>query len=95
LTVTASAGSVGAGPAVYPNPCLGDLYLQFLSSGESVSLAVFDQTGALVDREDFGFQQPGERVLVYTGAGDLASGIYFFRLVRGGHVESGSFTVVR
>ncbi len=95
LTVTASAGTVGTGLAVYPNPCLGDLYLQFVSSGESVSLAVFDQTGTLVDTEDFGFQQPGERVLVYTGAGDLASGIYFFRLARGGHVESGRFAVVR
>ncbi len=95
LHVTASAGSVGGGLAVFPNPCLGDLYFQFTSPGCNVSLSVFDQTGALADTRDFGYQQSGERVLVYTGAGELASGIYFYRLVRGEHVESGRFAVVR
>lgn len=95
LLVTASAGSVGEGLAVYPNPCLGDLYFQFPSQGNQVSLSVFDQTGALVDTRDYGYQQAGETVLVYTGAGELASGIYFYRLVRGEHVESGRFAVVR
>ena len=95
LTVTASAGSVGGGLAVYPNPCFGDLYFQFISEGGPVSLAVFDQTGAVVDTRDFGHQSSGERVLVYTGAGGLASGIYFYRLVRGENVESGRFAVVR
>ncbi|MFO7625964.1 MAG: T9SS type A sorting domain-containing protein [Candidatus Fermentibacteraceae bacterium] len=95
LSVTASAGSVGGGLAVYPNPCLGDLYFQFISQGAPVSLAVFDQTGAVVDTRDFGYQASGERVIVYTGAGELASGIYFYRLVRGENVESGRFAVVR
>ncbi len=95
LSVTASAGSVGGELAVYPNPCLGDLYIQFYSAGANVSLAVFDQTGTLVDTHDFGYQQAGERVLVYPGAGELASGIYFYRLARGENVRSGRFVVVR
>jgi hypothetical protein len=95
LGITASAGSVGSDLAVYPNPCLGDLYFQFQSSGAYATLSVFDQTGALVGTEDFGYQPSGERVLAYTGAGELASGIYFYRLVRGEHVESGRFAVVR
>jgi len=86
---------VGGGLAVYPNPCLGDLYFQFVSQGAPVSLAVFDQTGSVVDTRDFGHQPSGERVIVYTGAGGLASGIYFYRLVRGENVECGRFAVVR
>lgn len=95
LGITPSAGSVGSELAVYPNPCLGDLYFQFQSGGAPVTLSVFDQTGTLVATEDFGHQPQGERVLVFTGAGELASGIYFYRLVRGEHVESGRFAVVR
>ncbi len=94
----ASAGPVAGSSrtlAIYPQPCFGTLYFQFISSGEPVSLAIFDMTGALADEPASGNPPAGEAVLSYTGASELASGIYFYRLVQGGTAFTGRFAVVR
>jgi hypothetical protein len=98
LDLDVSAGSVSSSSDVfyiYPQPCLGTLYLQFNSTGEAASFQVFSLSGEHVDRVDFGMVDSGEATLAYPGASDLASGTYFYRFSQGGRVETGSFAVVR
>ena len=96
LSMNVHAGSVGGGSvfAVFPNPCLGDLYFQFISSGEPVILSVFDQTGAHVETSSISAPS-GETVVAYSGASELASGIYFYRFQQGSRTETGRVAVVR
>ena len=98
LGLDVSAGSV-SGPAgvfaVYPQPCSGTLYLQFISGGTPAELSVFTLSGALVESVPFTDVTAGEVTLSYTGAADLASGVYFYRFAQGSRVETGSFAVVR
>jgi hypothetical protein len=95
LDLNIAAGSTGSGNfAVFPNPCLGDLYFQFVSTGEPVVLSVFDQSGKHV--ETVSMTAPsGETVITYTGASELASGIYFYRFQQGSRTETGRVAVVR
>jgi len=88
------AGSAGAF-AIYPQPCRGTLYLQFLSNGALVELSVFTLSGAFVESVSFGGVPSGEATLGYTGTSELASGAYFYRFTQGGRIETGSFAVVR
>jgi hypothetical protein len=96
LSMNVHAGSVGGGAsfAVFPNPCLGDLYFQFVSSGQPVTLSVFDQSGSLVETVDLQ-ASPGETVVTYAGASELASGVYFYRFQQGSRTETGRVAVVR
>lgn len=96
LEMNAAAGSIGGGGnfAVFPNPCLGDLYFQFTSTGEPVLLSFFDQTGAHVETVTLAASS-GETVISYTGASELASGIYFYRFQQGSRMETGRVAVVR
>lgn len=98
LELDVSAGSVVSSPeelAFYPQPCLGTLYFQLWSCGADAELAVFTISGEHVETVCFHDLRQGEETLAYTGASDLASGSYFFRLSQGGRVETGSFAVVR
>ena len=96
LSMNVHAGSVGNGSvfAVFPNPCLGDLYFQFISTGEPVALSVFDQAGVHVETVSLSAPS-GEAVLTYAGASELASGIYFYRFQQGSRTETGRVAVVR
>lgn len=96
LSMNVHAGSVGSGSvfAVFPNPCLGDLYFQFISTGEPVVLSIFDQTGSHVETVDLGAPS-GETVVTYAGASELASGIYFYHFQQGSRTETGRVAVVR
>ncbi|MCD4707184.1 MAG: T9SS type A sorting domain-containing protein [Candidatus Sabulitectum sp.] len=96
LEMNVAAGSIGGGGnfAVFPNPCLGDLYFQFTSTGESILLSFFDQTGAHVETLTLSASS-GETVISYTGASELASGIYFYRFQQGSRLETGRVAVVR
>ncbi|PIE51894.1 hypothetical protein CSA37_09630 [Candidatus Fermentibacteria bacterium] len=96
ISMNVHGGSIGGGSAFafYPNPCLGDLYFQFNSTGEPVELAVFDQAGVHV--ETVALTAPaGEAVVTYSGASKLASGVYFFRFSQGSRTETGRVAVVR
>ncbi len=98
LELAVSAGSAVSGAdefAVFPQPCRGVLYLQFQSDGGEVTLYVFDTSGGHVGTVDFGTVEEGERILSYTGAVSLASGIYFYRFDQGNNIWTGSFAVVR
>jgi hypothetical protein len=98
LTLDVSAGSVAGSSgafAVYPQPCAGTLYLQFLSTGDSAVLSVFALGGALAETVEFGPVASGEATLGYEGASGLASGVYLFRFTQGGRTETGSFAIVR
>ncbi len=96
LSMNVHAGSVGgAGTfAVFPNPCLGDLFFQFNSTGEPVTLSVFDQAGNHVETVTLQASQ-GETVLTYPGASELSSGVYFYRFQQGSRTETGRVAVVR
>ena len=96
LDMNVAAGGIGGGSnfAVFPNPCLGDLYFQFTSNGTPVVLSVFDQTGAHVETVTLSASS-GETVVTYTGASELASGIYFYRFQQGSRTETGRVAVVR
>ncbi|MCK5786871.1 MAG: T9SS type A sorting domain-containing protein [Candidatus Sabulitectum sp.] len=96
LELNVAAGSIGGGTnfAVFPNPCLGDLYFQFTSTGEPVQLSFFDQTGGHVETVSLSASS-GETVITYAGASELASGIYFFRFQQGSRMETGRVAVVR
>ncbi|OPL19231.1 MAG: hypothetical protein AVO35_11675 [Candidatus Aegiribacteria sp. MLS_C] len=98
LDLDVAAGSVASASddfAVYPQPCQGTLYMQFLSDGGSAELSVFSVTGGLVGTVEFPSVAGGEATLAYPGASELASGTYFYRFTQGGRVETGSFAVVR
>jgi hypothetical protein len=98
LELDVSAGSIqgsGSDFAVYPDPCFGDLYFQFESSGAPVSIAVFDASGYHVETAEYPSPGTGEVTLTYQGASELASGIYFYRFAQGSHVETGKFAAVR
>jgi hypothetical protein len=98
LDLDVSAGSIqGSGQdfAVYPDPCFGDLYFQFMSSGEAVTLSVFDTAGGHVETVRFATPGTGEVTLTYQGASELAGGVYFFRFAQGSHVETGKFAALR
>ena len=96
LDMNVTAGSIGSWQnfTVFPNPCLGDLYLQFSSTGEPVTLSIFDQSGSFVETVSFSTSS-GETVLTYSGASELASGIYFYRFQQGARLETGRVAVVR
>ncbi len=95
LDLNIAAGSTGSGNlAVFPNPCLGDLYFQFVSTGEPVVLSMFDQSGKHVETVNM-TAPSGETVITYTGASELASGIYFYRFQQGPRTETGRVAVVR
>jgi hypothetical protein len=96
VDMNVTAGSIGGGGnfAVFPNPCPGDLYFQFTSTGEQVLLSLFDQ--ALTHVETVTLSAPeGETVITYSGASELASGIYFYRFLQGSRTETGRVAVVR
>ena len=96
LDMNVAAGSIGASSnfAVFPNPCLGDLYFQFTSTGEPVILSFFDQAAVHVETVTLSASS-GETVITYTGASELASGIYFYRFQQGSRTETGRVAVVR
>jgi len=94
----AAAGSVagsGGAPAVFPQPCLGTLYFQFVSSGQPVTLSVMTLSGQCVESVTLDGVPSGEAVVPYEGASELASGVYFYRLAQGGAAWTGRFAVVR
>lgn len=98
LDLDVAAGSVASASdafAVYPQPCPGTLYIQFLSDGGDAELSVFSLAGGLVETVEFPSLGSGEATLAYPGASELASGTYFYRFTQGGRVETGSFAVVR
>jgi len=98
LLLDVSAGSVAGSAddfAVFPQPCTGTLYLQFLSSGAPATLAVFTVDGGLAEVVAFPAVPGGEATLGYDGASGLASGVYLYRFTQGGRTETGSFAVVR
>lgn len=98
LQLEVSAGSVVSASdelAVYPDPCLGTLYLQFVSNGRPVELVVFDSTGSPVETVNYGPVASGEAMISYRGASELATGIYMYRFSQSGRVETGKFAVVR
>ena len=96
LDMNVTAGSIGSSQnfAVFPNPCLGDLYFQFSSTGEPVTLSIFSQSGVFIETVPFSASS-GETVLTYSGASELASGIYFYRFQQGARLETGRVAVVR
>jgi hypothetical protein len=95
IDMNISAGSISGGNfAVFPNPCLGDLYFQFTSTGEPVTLSVFNQAGVHVETVNASAPS-GETVVTYAGASELASGIYFYRFQQGSRTETGRVAVVR
>ena len=96
LSMNVHAGSIGGSSsfAVFPNPCLGDLYFQFYSSGEPVQLSMFDQAGIHVDTVTLSASS-GESVVTYSGASELASGVYMYRFQQGSRTEIGRVAVVR
>lgn len=98
LTLDVAAGGIAGSPgvlAVYPQPCAGTLYFQFLSTGGDVVLSVFTLGGATAETVDFGPVASGEATLAYEGASGLASGLYLYRFAQGGRTETGSFAIVR
>jgi len=98
LDLDVSAGSIqeaGETFAVFPDPCLGDLYFQFISTGSPVTLALFDVGGRHVETVHYSSISSGEATLTYTGASELATGMYIYRFAQGNHVETGKFAVVR
>ena len=96
LDMNVAAGSIGGSSnfAVFPNPCLGDLYFQFTSTGEAVVLSFFDQAAVHVETVTLSASS-GETVIAYAGASELASGIYFYRFQQGSRTETGRVAVVR
>lgn len=96
LSMNVHAGSVGGGSsfAVFPNPCLGDLYFQFVSNGAPVILSIFNQAGDHIDTVTLSASS-GESVVAYSGASDLASGVYIYRFNQGSRTETGRVAVVR
>ncbi|MCK5133476.1 MAG: T9SS type A sorting domain-containing protein [Candidatus Sabulitectum sp.] len=96
LDINLAAGSIGGWRnfAVFPNPCLGDLYFQFSSTGEPVLLSVFDQSGVHIETVTLPASS-GETVITYAGASELASGIYFYRFQQGSRTETGRVALVR
>lgn len=98
LDLDLSAGSAVSSTgqfALYPQPCLGTLYLQFISGGGDASLSVFSLAGEHVETVSFTDVENGEVTLAYPGASELATGRYFYRFTQGGRLETGSFAVVR
>ena len=98
LDLDVSAGSVLSLTdtfTFYPQPCHGTLFFQFWSGGGNVSLSVFTVSGGFVETVNYNSVNSGEVTLAYSGASDLASGTYFFRLSQGSRTETGSFAVVR
>jgi len=72
----------------YPNPFNPTTTIRFSSNGERLHLRVYDTVGREVRTLADGVFSPGEHEVVFD-AGELPSGMYFYRL------ESGSFQQVQ
>ncbi len=98
LNLDVAAGSVaGTGDvfALYPQPCHGTLYLQFMSDGSDVVFEIFSVDSRHVDTVEFESPGTGEVTLALPVVADMASGTYLYRFKQGSRVETGSFAVVR
>jgi len=79
----------------YPNPATTQVTVRYeLPASETVRLELFDTLGRQVRTLVAGERAAG-RVETRIPTGDLASGLYFVRLVAGDRVRTQRFTVVR
>ena len=89
-----SAAAVEATGA-YPNPFSGRTAIRFaLEEAGDVRLAVYDVTGREVAALADGPAEAGQHAATFEADG-LAAGVYVWRLVADGHVETGRITLVR
>jgi hypothetical protein len=85
----------------YPNPFNPHTVIRYyLPESANVSIVVYDVTGRAVRSiRDADFEQTGWHRATWDGRDargrDVASGLYFYRLVAGGQVETGKLTLVR
>ncbi|MBD3170383.1 MAG: T9SS type A sorting domain-containing protein, partial [candidate division Zixibacteria bacterium] len=85
----------------YPNPFNRSTVIEYdLPASSNVELAVYDVSGRLVEKQDYGMQEPGSnKVISYVASGDdgqdLASGIYFYKLQTVSGCKVGKMTLVK
>lgn len=89
-----------AGPAMYPNPSSGPLWIRYsLPTASPVTLEIFDAAGALVRRLGQGPQAAGQHRVVWNGCDNagarLPSGIYFASVRTALGVTTDKFVVTR
>ncbi len=98
LTVEASAPALPTAyalEAAYPNPFNPETTIAFsLPEAGRVQLGVFDLLGREAARLIDGDMEAGRHTLRFSGR-DLASGVYVYRLVAGGRVQTRTFTLVK
>ena len=79
----------------YPNPFNPSTQIEFtLSEAQNVSLRVYDMAGREVAKLAEGMRQVG-RHSVFFNAGNLASGIYFYRIATGSKVYTKKMTLIK
>ena len=79
----------------YPNPFKGQTTIRYgLPETLSVSLVVYDVQGRRVRMLVDDAQPPGWREIIFE-AGDLPSGVYFYRLEAGSFQEMGQMLLVK
>ena len=80
----------------YPNPFNGSTMIRFdLPSDGTASLHVYDALGRMVATLLNGYHEAGTGITVPFGAGDLPSGVYFYRLKTAGSDQTGKMVIVR
>ena len=88
-------GALAGGVAVSPNPFRSRATLRFtLEEAGPIRLAVYDALGREVAVLAEGPAEAGVHAAALDGSG-LASGVYVWRLVAGGGVQTGRLTLVR
>lgn len=80
---------------IYPNPVGVSVNLSFrLARGADVSIRVYDAMGRAVSEVVSGYHRAGSHLAAWS-AGNLASGIYYVRMVADGHSAVRKFVRVR
>ena len=79
-----------------PNPASGTMDVWFtLASGQAAALELYDVTGRQIARRAVGALGPGEHMVSFGRAEQLATGLYFLRLIQGESESWARAAVVR
>jgi len=79
----------------YPNPFNPTTTIEFiLPTRQQIQLVVYSLLGQRIGELASGSYSPGRHQVVFNGSG-LASGVYFYQLVAGDHLETRKMVLVK